>query len=288
MPPAPSSTLIATLGTEAQVVTLALDCLLAKDEPVSRVMVLHTLPPDGLIPEAVERVRAEFSSSYYSNSIQLQLIEMRGSQGALLDVDSAEGAEVALQTIYRVLRQEKLDERRVHFCIAGGRKTMSLFGMAAAQMLFDKDDHLWHLITHGKLLEEKRMHAAEGEEAIMVEIPITLWSAISPALTDLINIDDPLQAVERQRALRLHESYDRARVFVMGSLSYAERRVVRLLVREGLGDKEIATRLGLSSRTVETELAEARRLAAAHWDLPDVTRTQLVALLALYFASNPD
>ena len=251
-------------------------------------MVLHTLPPDGLILEAVERVRAEFSSRYYSNSIQLQLIEMRGSQGALLDVDSAEGAEVALQTIYRVLRQEKLNERRVHFCIAGGRKTMSLFGMAAAQMLFDKDDRLWHLITHGKLLEEKRMHAVEGEETIMVEIPITLWSAISPALTDLINIDDPLQAVERQRALRLHESYERARVFVMGSLSYAERRVVRLLVREGLGDKEIATRLGLSSRTVETELGEARRLAASHWDLPDVTRTQLVALLALYFASNPD
>jgi DNA-binding CsgD family transcriptional regulator len=60
--------------------------------------------------------------------------------------------------------------------------------------------------------------------------------------------------------------------------------VVELLVREGLGDADIAGRLSLSPRTVERHLGDAYRVARAHWDLPVVNRAQLVALLHLYYA----
>ena len=69
----------------------------------------------------------------------------------------------------------------------------------------------------------------------------------------------------------------------LGSLTPGERRVVRLLVQEGLSDVDIADRLSLSPRTVEQHLRTAYSKAAAHWDLMDVTRTHLIALLNLYF-----
>jgi len=55
--------------------------------------------------------------------------------------------------------------------------------------------------------------------------------------------------------------------------------VVTLLVKEGLGDKEIAKQLNLSPRTVGTHLSSAFAKAADHWGLQSVTRTQLVNLL---------
>jgi CRISPR-associated Csx14 family protein len=283
----PGATLIATLGSEAQVVTLALDGLRSQGEPIDRVILLHTAPPDGPVPAALARVQAEFASGYYSSHIQLQSILLQTGKGPLADVDSEEGAEATFVAIYRAVRAEKLAGRRIHLSIAGGRKTMSVFGMAAAQMLFDKDDRLWHLISHGRLLEEKRMHAEPGDTLAMVEIPVILWNAVSPVLTDLSEIDDPFAAVERQRSLKLREALDGARAFVLGSLSGAERRVIELLVREGLGNAEIAERLSLSARTVERHVGEAADKATAHWGLASVNRAQLVALLGLYYAMQP-
>ncbi len=280
--PSPT-TFIATLGSEAQVITLSLDLLLNKGEPITHVVVIHTTAPGGPIQSALERLRTEFASGCYPAALEFATVELRTHHGPLADVDSAEGAEAAFTAIYRAVRAEKLAGRRVHFSLAGGRKTMSVFGMAVAQMLFDEGDKLWHLVSYGKLLEEKRMHAGAGEAPTLVEIPVILWSAVSPVLTDLSQIDDPFAAVERQRSLRLQESLELARTFVLGSLSPAQRPVVELLVREGLGDAEIAERLSLSPRTVERHLGDAYRVARAHWGLPAISRAQLVALLGLYY-----
>lgn len=278
------STLIATLGSEAQVVTLTLDMLLSRGEPISRVNVLHTTAPDGPIALALERLRAEFAANPYPPPFEFLTTELRARHGPLADVDTVEGAEAAFIAIYRAVRVEKLAGRRVHFSLAGGRKTMSVFGMAAAQMLFDEGDRLWHLFSYGKLLQEKRMHAGPGESASLIEIPVILWSAVSPVLlADLSEIDDPFAAAERQRNLRLQESLEQARIFVMGSLSPAQRPVVELLVTESLSDAEIGERLSLSKRTVEHHLRDAYMLARDHWGLPVVNRTQLVALLHLYY-----
>jgi CRISPR-associated Csx14 family protein len=277
-------TLIATLGSEAQVVTLTLDALLKRGERVQRVIVVHTAPATELIAASLARLLAELRSPVYSSSLDVENLILTGPSGPLADVDSTDGAAAAFTTLYRVVRAEKLAGRAVHLSIAGGRKTMTVFGMAVAQMLFDAEDRLSHLVSQGALLAEKRMHAGPGDECHLIEIPVLLWSAVSPVLTDLSQIDDPFAAVERQRALRLQESLEEARAFVLGSLSPAERRVVEQLVREGLSDQELAVRLSLSPRTVEKHLGEAYAKAGVHWGLAGVDRTRLVALLSVYAA----
>jgi hypothetical protein len=234
------------------------------------------------------RVRAEFESGYYAPAIELQTLQLNSAAGPLTDVDTADGSAVAFKAIYQAVRAEKLAERRVHLSIAGGRKTMSVFGLAAAQMLFDQSDRLWHLVSYGRLLDEKRMHAQPGDDLSLVEIPVILWSAVSPVLTDLREVDDPFVAVERQRNLKVQEAIDEARAFVLGALSPAEKLAIDLLVREGLTDPQIAERLNLSKRTIEKQTGEARAKAAVHWGLESVSRTLLVKLLSVYYAVTDD
>lgn len=283
-----ASSLIATLGSEAQVVTLTLDSLLARGARVTRVVVVHTAPDTEPIAASLARLRAAFAAPPYFPAIEFETVGLAGPAGPLKDVDSTAGSAAVFTTLYRLVRAEKLAGRPVHLSIAGGRKTMSVFGMAVAQMLFDEDDRLWHLVSQGRLLEEKRLHAEPGDTFSLIEIPVVLWSAVSPVLTDLSQVDDPFAAVERQRALRVQEALEQARSFVLGALSPAERRAVEPLVRHGLSDAELAQRLSLSPKTVEKHLGEAYAKAGVHWGLEKVSRTQLVALLNLYYRLTPE
>jgi DNA-binding CsgD family transcriptional regulator len=167
--------------------------------------------------------------------------------------------------------------------IAGGRKIMALYGMLTAQLLFDDDDCLWYLYSTGDFLKEKRLHPEPGDQAHLVPIPVVRWARISPVLLDLARFDDPFQALQRQEDLRLEERLEEAHSFVRGALTAAEARVVALLVRDGISDVEIAHQLVVSPRTVSDHLRTAYQKAAAHWNLPDVDRSQLIQLLYFYF-----
>ncbi|MBI5830157.1 MAG: hypothetical protein HZB20_11615 [Chloroflexi bacterium] len=278
------NSLIATLGTKPQVVTTAADLLLAEGHALSEVVVLHTGSDAGPMAPALARLRAEFAAYPAYRSLSLSLQPVPHLDKPIPDIQSPAEAEAAFRAIYRAVLSAKRAERTAHLSIVGGRKVFAVYGMAAAQLLFDDDDCLWYVLAGGKFLAEERLHPEAGDEAKLVRVPVLRWGTISPVLTDLSEIDDPFAAAERQQEMQVRAALDEARSFVLGvMLTGAEQKAVELLVREGLGNAEIAERLTLSPRTVEHQIGEACAKASIHWDMPAVSRTQLVALLNLYY-----
>jgi CRISPR-associated Csx14 family protein len=248
-----SSTLIATLGSEAQVITLTLELLLARGYDIRELVAVHTLPEQEPVRSALARLH-EFFGEARRDALIFRPV-MIGAPAPIADLVTEDEVGALFRTLYREVLAAKRAGKTVHLSIAGGRKTMAVYGMAAAQMLFDDNDHLWHLLSTGKILEERRMQSQPGDEVKLIPIPVLRWSAVSPVLTDLARHDDPWEALQEQRQLRHRAEWRRKKDFVERVLTRAEREVVELLVREGLGNEAIAKRLHRSVRTVGNHLS---------------------------------
>lgn len=277
--------LIATLGSEPQVVTAGLDLLLARGVAIQRVEVVHTLAPGTPIEDALARLKAA-QVDYTHSHIPFVFFCLEENGKPFADTESRAAGEAVLRVIYQRVAHAKANGESVHLLIAGGRKTMSIFGMVAAQMLFDEEDGLWHLYSAGDFLTSKRLHPQPGDEVQLAPIPVVRWGELSPAWLNLRGIADPWAALAAIRRLQLERRREDIHGFVMGTLTPAERQVVETLVITGWSDREIAAHLHLSPRTVEQHLRSAYGKAAAHWGMESVNRTQLVALLQLYFADK--
>lgn len=279
------SVLIATLGSKAQIITLTLDLLQQQGSLPGELVVVHTWRDRFETAQALARLQVDLPLSY--PHLVYRSLELCDEAGPLRDVTAPQEVDCAFRALYAEVRAAKLAGRAVHMQIAGGRRTLTVFGMATAQLLFDEVDHLWHLSSHPALEASGRLHAEPGEWARLIPIPVVLWGRLSPVFEQLSTVADPFEATERLRQYRLRERWDAARTFVLGSLSGAEQRVAELLAREGLTDGEIAARLSLSPRTVERHLGEIYLKAAAHWDVPSVNRAQLITLIHLYYSMIP-
>ncbi|PWH12405.1 MAG: hypothetical protein DDG60_13325 [Anaerolineae bacterium] len=275
------STLIATLGSKAQIITLALGCLAQQDDLPERVLVVHTRAARPETAQALQRLREDIPQTFPSTF--LESLELRRNGAPLPDVTTPEEVSAAFESLYAATRACKLRGERVHLLISGGRRTLTVFGMAVAQMLFDDEDRLWHLASHPALEASGRLHA-EGEEwARLIPIPVIAWGRLSPVFDSLRDVTDPFEAARQLERLRLREQWDAARIFLLTKVSPAERDALDLLARDGLSQAEIAEWLSLSPRTVEGHLRSVYRKAADHWDLPDVNQAQLVRLLAPFY-----
>ena len=261
--PQPSSTLIATLGSEAQVITASYALLQQQREHISRLEVIHTSPyPGTAVQEALQRLQAALqdqtglSTSFYPI--------LNNFNQPLLDVNIEESARSAYRLIYQRVFHAKQSGARVHLSIAGGRKTMAVFGMAAAQLLFDENDHLWHLYSAGDFLASKQLWPQPGDDVHLIPVPVLTWSKVSPMLAGLRTLQDPFEALEHVKKLQLTEKMEQSRLFFTQQLTPAEQKVVTRLVMEGGSDQEIGRALSLSPRTIEQHLRSTYQKAADH------------------------
>lgn len=224
--------LIATLGTEPGVVTLACDLLLDQGVNLVEVVVVHTAVHQPRIREAVQRLVDEFPNkeryTHRSRSCRLRLVELCDEDGTPIEEPRDEWQTGALYRImYREILNAKKQARRVHLSVAGGRKSMSVYGMACAQWLFDADDCLWHLLSTLDLEKSRALHRAHPHEAQLIRIP---FMRLNTPFATLVAFDDPYAAALAQQEQAERRQHDYVKHFYERDLTAVERLVVRTMM----------------------------------------------------------
>lgn len=278
-----SQTLITTLGSEPQVVTIVLDRLLAMGHPIEHVVVVYTAAD--VVQKAMARLAGEFDGAIYP-AVTLRAVPIVDERGAVADFRNAEDMHALLTTLYREVREAKRSRRTVHLCVSGGRKVMGITAMVVAQLLFEADDRVWHLMSEGwQPGSEKRMHVRPEDQVWLVPVPVLRWTDSAGLLAAFGEFDDPAEAMRRQEELARADDLRRVREFVEKKLTRAEREVVRGAC-QGLENAAIARRLSKSEATVANQLTSAYRKLNEFLGFPERApdRTVLVATLGVYFA----
>jgi len=245
--------LIATLGTEPQVVTLALQALAAQGETIREVAVIHTAPREPRIGEALRRLDDAFAGDPRLAAWRGRYRRMviLGEAGPVSDMLAEEDFGATLRALYQVVRNYKTAGYRVHLNVSGGRKLMALCGTTVAQLLFDDADRLWYLQSAAELVASKELFARDASHITLVPIPLLRWSPAPPILTDLALAEDPVAALTWQ-----HERLATAkRRFLAEALTAAEREVAEAVIRTGASDAELGHTLHKSPRTISHQLA---------------------------------
>ena len=239
----PPSVLIATLGSEPQVITLTTALLRQQGEDVIAVVVLHTEPARPPIAAALPALRAAFT--IHGMWPPLQSVLVRTS-----DVLTPDDTEIFANQLYRVIKSWVSKSIRVHLLLAGGRKSMAMIGLSVAQLLLGADDHVWYLYSDERLRKSDRWEPDEDDDARLISIPITPLSPVPTRLTRLIQAETPAAA----RRTLSDAQHDRLRHFVQVELTPAERELARLVAQDVLTVQEIANALHKAPKTVTNQL----------------------------------
>jgi len=245
--------LIATLGTEPQVVTLTLQALAAQSELIREIAVIHTAPREPRIGEAIRRLDDAFASDPRLAAWRggYRRVVILGEAGPVSDMLAEEDFGATLRALYQAARNYKAAGYRVHLNVSGGRKLMALCGTTVAQLLFDDADRLWYLQSAPELVTSKELFALDASHITLVPIPLLRWSSAPPILTDLALAEDPVAALTWQ-----HERLAAAkRRFLAEELTAAERAVAEAVIRTGASDAELGRTLHKSPRTISHQLA---------------------------------
>lgn len=282
---AKTAVLLATLGSEPQVVTIALQLLLSQGVPVRRVIVVHTSEAASIIRRALEGLRGAFAVPALEGiGLEVHLLLKDGLP--LDDITSEQEAQATFSALYRLVKGLKQAGCELHFSIAGGRKIMALYGLAVAQLLFDAQDVLYYLFSDEALLKERRLLLQPGDRAALVAIPLLRWTTDAAAIADVLRFDDPLKAFDRGAQLARQREWSRWEAFCQHVLTPAEEAVAALVVREGLTNQQVAHRLGRSVKTVANQLSSVYAKLAEYIGADagqGVDRHRLIALLHAYY-----
>lgn len=276
------SILLATLGTEAQVITIVLDRLLAMGEPIRRVVVIYT--ENSRVQEALQIVDNEIKSYY--QDIEFEARPVIKGDAVLEDFRCDEDLKCLTRTMYNEVRAARGRGESIHLSISGGRKVMSVMAMVVAQLLFGPNDQVWHLITEGwQPGSSRKLHLLPDQEAWMVPVPVLRWSEANFMIRMLAEVDDPESIIEWQMKVEKAAQMKRRHEFIEHWLTRVERETVEL-VCQGLNNTSIADMRNIKEQTVANQLGviyDKYKEWASLWDEENV-RTRLIAEFAPYYA----
>jgi len=257
--------MIATLGGQPQVVTFALDALLARGEIIRDVVVIHLDRSDARVRASLARLMAEFPNDRYRDGI----CRLRAAPLPLLDIRDEQEADRAWNTIHSLIGALKTQERPLHLCIAGGRRMLALLALSAAMLHFGHADRMWHLYTPDAFRQAAAggaiMHAAPADGVRLIQAPLAPLGAYFPPIRALATA--PAATILAKQTRWLDEiTHARGRA-VIAQLTSRQADVLRAFAG-GANPQEAAEQLHITLATVNTHKTAILAECRVAWDLP--------------------
>ncbi len=270
------SVLLSTMGGQAQVVTFALDVLLAQGEEIEQVVVLHLSPDDPRVHRALAQLGQVFAADFYAHAgraCHFRHVLIRDSDRPLVDIRSEADATATWRVVHEVISTLKAQGWQVHLCLAGGRRMIGLLALSVAMLIFEHHDRVWHMYTPRDLLERARdgaiLHARPEDGVRLIQVPIVPWGAYFPALRALAQAS-PLEAVAAQ--VQWMDAEERARCQrAIGQLTSRQVEVLRAFAA-GQDPQQVAETLCVTVKTVHAHKTVILDECRNAWGLPEGTR----------------
>jgi len=268
----PRTVLVAPLGGQPQIVTFALDLLLARGVAVDEVIVIHLAGPR--YRQAYRRLAEAFPGDRYGDrTIHLRGAPVMRGDRALEDVCDTTDADAVWHAVHGLIAGLKARGLRLHLLLTGGRRLMALMAVSAALLHLEHGDRAWHLYTPDEIAQVAHdgalLHAPPEAGVQLIEVPLAPLGAYFPGLRPLLNASPAEIIAARTRWLDEVEQ-GRCRA-VLERLSERQVAVLRAIA-EGLSPAQVADRLAVTPKTVDTHKTAILAECRVAWNLPEDAR----------------
>jgi CRISPR-associated protein Csx14 len=202
----PNAAFVATLGGQPQIVTLALDCLLAQGAPITDVFVVHLARSTPRYQDALQILAQEFAGDCYG-SRRIRYRPMAIAYGIneiedLIHPQAMDATQNRFEQIFPTLKQQGYI---IHLCPTGGRRMLGMLALVAAQMSFDRLDRVWHLYSSDTIRQQTDrgalLHVPMPESDLsLLPIPFQPWGQMLAGLRiGAAQVEQRMSAEQRQR-----------------------------------------------------------------------------------------
>jgi len=268
------SIMLAILGGQPQLVTFALDALLAQGEHIDEVIVLYLSAEGSRVNRALTRLSAEFVDDCYAGRpCRLRPMPIRDGRARLPDIQNEAQANATWEMLRDLIISLKQEQYHLHVCVSGGRRIMALLMMSVALLQFTYRDKMWHLYTPEDFLEKVRngtiMHAQPEDGVCLIQVPLIPLGTHFPALRELVQA--PPTTVSNVQSGWLDEM-DRSRCqLVVSDLTPRESEALQAFAA-GLLPLDVANEMKISLNTVNTYKKKIFELCHNAWPEQKVIR----------------
>lgn len=277
MPLHPHHVFVATLGGQPQIVTLALDQLLAQGVPINEVVVVHLALDNPRYQASLHRLAGEFVHDCYAGqTCRYRPLAVRLHTHIVADLDSELAFDATRETFARLFADLKRQEYVVHLCPTGGRRMLGHMAMLEAQRTLAYTDRAWHLHSPDCVREQTRdgalLHVPATAHPRLLRVAFPHYQPVAaPGASAMLPVIDP---AERARCQQVYDA-----------LTARPRDVLRAFAA-GRDPAGVAAELCISIRTVDSHKTVIFAECCNAWNLAPDTHLRYAWLrekFAAYF-----
>lgn len=258
---------VATCGGQPQIVTFALDQLLADGEAIEIVHLVYLQPRSDRLKKAMARLLDTLNSEPRYTGIKVVKHPIYINRTHVRDVHNSEDAALVWEFINQFITNLKQSGYRMHLVITGGRRILGMLMMSAASVHFYPNDKIWHMFTpdavQAKVRGGAQMHLPPDSGFQLVEVPMLPLGTIFVSMRNINHFNQKRAFLDSQQEDRCLE--------LIGALTARQKDVLEQFAL-GLTPEKVAEKLVISIHTVDSHKRRIFEKCRDLWQLPEEDR----------------